>query len=135
MRDNPVAALAKRLNVATVATNYDSMTLYDDDGTALDDTQRRAAEQRFRALMRAVDALREESDGDASLASAIARVRDQVAMNTKQQHMLDISINTMVEHEYAAAELEPKGDAEVVGEAMSVLQRLYGDAIRLPSSR
>lgn len=102
VRGNPVAALAKRLGVATVATDYDSVTLYDDDGTALDDRQRRAAEQRFRALMRAVSALRDESEGDVPLASAIARVRDQVAMNNKQQHMLDISVNTMVEHEYAA---------------------------------
>ena len=102
VQGNPIAALAQRAKLTTVATDYESMTLFDRKGTRLDASARRAAGRQFDQLMAAVHAYREEVDGDVPLSQAIAAVRKQVAGGAEAQRMLDFSVHTRIEHEYAA---------------------------------
>ena len=102
VRDNPIAALARLVHAATVPIDYDSLTFHDDAGKVLDDKQKRSVDRHFDALMAAIEVAREGVDGDVSLASAIARVRGQVAVGQAAQHLLDVRLSTTIEHEYAA---------------------------------
>lgn len=103
VRGNPVAALAQEQHLATVPTDYESLSLYDRTGRELRGAERRAEKQRFDALMAAVDSYREELNGDAPLAQGIAKVRGRVASGAEAQRLLDFAVHTRIEHEYAAA--------------------------------
>ena len=57
----------------------------------------------YAKLMALVAGVADAADGDATLASAIQTVRGQVASDASAQRWLDYSINTTIEHEYAAS--------------------------------
>lgn len=102
VRDNPVAALAQRAKLATVATDYESKSLYDRTGKRVDGAAYAAEQRQFERLIAAVSAYREEVHGDMPLSQAIAKVRKQIHGGAETQRMLDFAVHTRIEHEYAA---------------------------------
>jgi monoamine oxidase len=99
---NPVTELAASAKAKTLPVRYSSDSRHDFDGSLISDTEDAALEARFEALMASVERVRESRDGDASLASVIEQVRGSIASGAKAQRLLDYSINSVVEHEYAA---------------------------------
>ena len=102
IQGNPLSTLADKVGAARVTTDYESVALYDQKGVRVDEAVVSATRKNFAALVAAVDAYREEQDGDMPLAKAIAAVRGKIASGDAL-HRLDFAVHTTIEHEYAAS--------------------------------
>jgi monoamine oxidase len=103
---NPVTALAHKFNIKTVPTDDEELWLYHNDGTELEDEQMDEIDERMEAVMEGVEALREqlgeEDADDISLRAGIDRVLNEWELSERERLELEMSINTWIEHEYAA---------------------------------
>ncbi|MFN3982991.1 MAG: flavin monoamine oxidase family protein, partial [Caldilinea sp.] len=103
---NPIATLADQQGLATHLTNYDNNWLYDTNGAEASDALELSIEALFDEVMEAVAeiaAARQAADlPDISLDAAIASAADDLGLNIIQRRQLAFSVNTTIEHEFAA---------------------------------
>lgn len=101
--DNPtLPELARRYNVATVPTDYDSHMVYDSNGRLLTDDELTAMEETFAELMGELEDYGEELDADTSLQQALTDFLQGEELTADQRRQLNYAINTTLEHEFAA---------------------------------
>lgn len=103
---NPIAALARELGLATQPTNYDNNLLFDTDGVEASAALEADVEALFDAVMEAVEEINaaRQADGlpDMSLGAAIASAADNLGLSAIQRRRLNFTVNTTIEHEFAA---------------------------------
>lgn len=103
---NPITELARKFEMKASRSNYDSYTLYDTDGRRLTDARVDAIETRFEELMVAVNRARRQrrraNQPDISLGAAIDGVLESQKLTEVQRRAIIYSVNTNIEHEYAA---------------------------------
>src|SRR6185503_8856657 len=102
-RNNPLVELAERFQMKTVATSYDSGTLYGVDGKRRGDED--VLEKKLAKLLEAVDEEREEAadEGEPDIALAAALERHLPRAGTHARQDLEFAINAVIEQEYAAS--------------------------------
>jgi predicted NAD/FAD-dependent oxidoreductase len=104
--DNPITDLARELDVATVATNYDNTWLWDTDGRLVEDDEHDDLDNRFVEMLDDLDSEREAMDDsdedDIALGDAIEDWIDENQPDATTIRQLAYSVNTAIEHEYAA---------------------------------
>jgi monoamine oxidase len=104
--DNPISDLARELDVKTVVTDYDNTWLWDTDGRQVDDDEHDEIDNRFVEMLDDLDSEREDMDDadedDISLGDAIEDWIDENKPDATTIRQLAYSVNTAIEHEYAA---------------------------------
>ncbi|MCB9537275.1 MAG: FAD-dependent oxidoreductase [Myxococcales bacterium] len=104
--DNPIAALAAELGVATRPTDYEAALTFDGEGRALEDDDEAAIEARLEALVEWLDGERErrqdEGEPDIALGTAIDQWLDRADLDAAAARRLAWAIHTTLEHELAA---------------------------------
>ncbi len=103
---NPIAELARQLELSTRLSNYESVALFDKSGKRLSDREHQKVEQRFRRLMRKLEEVQRERIvkklPDLALSDAIVQFGGSEGEPLTLDAELDFSINTTIEHEFAA---------------------------------
>lgn len=102
VEENPMTELANEFEIETVATDYDSLLLYDTDGRLLSTEEYDTVTARFEQLMRQVEEIGEELDKDISLGRAMEMALENLRLTEQAGRGLAYAINTTIEHEYAA---------------------------------
>jgi monoamine oxidase len=104
--DNPISDLARELDVKTVVTDYDNTWLWDTDGRQVEDDEHDEIDNRFVEMLDDLDSEREDMDDadedDISLGDAIEDWIDENKPDATTIRQLAYSVNTAIEHEYAA---------------------------------
>jgi len=104
--DNPITDLARELDAATVVTDYDNTWLWDTDGRLVEDDEHDDIDNRFVEMLDDLDGEREEMDDsdedDIALGDAIEDWIDENQPDAATIRQLAYSVNTAIEHEYAA---------------------------------
>ncbi len=100
VEDNPITALADQASITRAPTDYENSVVYDQRGAELSDTQVEQLERQLGQLMEAVAELVENTD-DMPLATALQQVLAELP-DKPDQATLNFSLNTVIEHEYAA---------------------------------
>jgi monoamine oxidase len=106
VKGNPLTDLADQFGVATVPTDYDSVTLYDMAGKRIDDRQQEKIEGWFERLIDAVEDLDEAYEKRWSLKQAFDRVIPRLKLKPDELAALNYAIVTEIENEYAATASE-----------------------------
>ncbi|MBP8000691.1 MAG: FAD-dependent oxidoreductase [Chloroflexi bacterium] len=101
IKDNPIAELAEESGIATVATDYDNIAIYDADGRALSDEEMDELDEWVEEVLEDAAALGEELDVDIALEEGINRVLAEESLTTAEQRQINYALNTYIEHEYA----------------------------------
>ena len=99
---NPLTALADQVNAQRVETNYDSLTIFNTDGAELSDAEATALEADYDNLMAQIAEWQDAFDNDVSLQAAIDQYLSARNFSPEALRKLTYSINTTIEHEYAA---------------------------------
>jgi monoamine oxidase len=104
--DNPIAELARELEATTVVTNYENTWLWDTDGREVDDEEHNEIDNRFVEMLDDLDSERDDMDDldedDVALGDAIEDWIDDRQPDSTTIRQLAYSVNTAIEHEYAA---------------------------------
>lgn len=104
--DNPIADLARELDIATVVTDYDNTWLWDTDGREIGDDEHDDIDNRFVEMLDDLDSERDAMDDadedDIALGDAIEDWIDARQPDPTTIRQLAYSVNTAIEHEYAA---------------------------------
>jgi monoamine oxidase len=104
--DNPIAELAQKFGAQTVETDYAQELAYDTDGQALSEAQFREIERTLQDLLEELDTLRgkmqDAGQADISLKEAFDQILADKSLSADEERWLTFSINTVIEHEYAA---------------------------------
>lgn len=99
-KGNPLAELAERYRVATVASDWENLDLYDSDGTRIPEKAFLESGTAFeKALNRAFEEA-DDSDGDVSLGDLARREMARAGGDAQRQRLLDWQLS-MVESDYA----------------------------------
>lgn len=101
IRGNPIAVLAEELGIATVATDYDNMVVYDVNGQPLSDAEMDRLDEWVEAVLEDAAALGEELDHDISLQAGVNQVLAEESLTAAERQQLNYGLNTWIEHEYA----------------------------------
>lgn len=103
---NPVAALARRLGVATLPTDYDNLLAYDRDAAPVDDERHAAIDARLAGVLAAAEAeaaaRRRSGRPDISLQRAVDTALAGRRLDATGRRELAYALNTTIEHEFAA---------------------------------
>lgn len=99
---NPLSALADKVGAKRVRTDYESMTLYDTDGSELSDKVADEIDEAFEELEEQITRWQDELDNDISLQAAVDKYLSNKRLSKDAMRRLTYSINTTIEHEYAA---------------------------------
>jgi monoamine oxidase len=104
--DNPIAELARELDAATVPTNYDNTWLWDTGGQRIEGDAHDDIDNRFVEMLDDLDSERDSMDDadedDIALGDAIEDWLDALDPDPATIRQLAYTINTAIEHEYAA---------------------------------
>lgn len=105
IKGNPVYALAEKLGVTMIQTDYDSATVFSPSGALVSDPAQQRQDALFKQVMHELEALRarrEESDApDISLAQGVAQVALSLELSGDARVELRHTLHTRIEHEYA----------------------------------
>lgn len=99
---NPISAIANSLNISTFPTNYDSIQRYDFDGRAITDAEDSLVDANYDTLMSGISRAQRQAKTDKSLGSAINAALSVRTYSPFEQRAIQYSINTDIEHDYAA---------------------------------
>jgi monoamine oxidase len=100
---NPLTALADRIGIKRVETNYDNQIVFGKDGSQLSDAEYTEMESLFSDLQSFAYEWTEELDNDVPLARAIEEFLERRNLNTEQLENLQFSITNLIDLDYAAA--------------------------------
>lgn len=99
---NPISGIANSLNISTFPTNYDSIQRYDFDGRTITDAEDSLVDANFDGLMAVASKAQRQAKTDKSLGSAINGALSLRTYSPFEQRAIQYSINTEIEHDYAA---------------------------------
>lgn len=106
VQGNPLTTLANELKLPRKPTDFDNSAAYAADGTPLTDAQVEAISDKFEALLEQMETIRETraaaDQPDLPLQTVFEQILAQQRDPAAMQHALRWSINTTIEHEYAA---------------------------------
>jgi monoamine oxidase len=88
-RDNPLWDLAMGLGLTATATNYDSTTMFDDDGNKIHAFQRLFQMRRPDKAFAALPALASELESDISIAEAVERISVEMELTPTERSFLN----------------------------------------------
>ena len=104
--DNPITDLVRELEVTTAVTDYDNTWLWDTDGRRVEDDEHDDIDNRFVEMLDDLDSERDDMDetdaDDIALGGAVEDWIDAKRPDATTIHQLAYSVNTAIEHEYAA---------------------------------
>ena len=102
---NPIAALARNLNLRTLPTDFDNIALYDSSGRRFSNPDVERIETNYQNLLQSLDRLREamqkQGQDDISLQAGIDRVLVKRVINDKERTELNYAVHAVIEEEYA----------------------------------
>lgn len=102
INQNPLSSIASSLSLKTSPTDYDAIQRYDFDGRKITESEDRALEGRFDDLLDEINQVQKRTKVDRSLGATI----DELLRSTNDSGFdlrgIHYSINTEIEHEYAA---------------------------------
>ena len=101
-RNNPLSAIANSLNLSTFPTDYDAIQRYDYDGRAITEAEDRLVDANYNSLMAGIRKAQRQSRTDKSLGAAINGILSARTYTPFEQRAIKYSINTDIEHNYAA---------------------------------
>ena len=99
---NPITDLAEEAGVETARTDYDNHWIYDRFGQELDDAGYAELEEIAAGLTEYVEALREETDLQASLQMAVDYAIEEEELGSEEIIKANYVVNSYIEHDYAA---------------------------------
>jgi monoamine oxidase len=99
---NPINTLATTLKLNKVATDYNSIQRYDFDGRPITDAEDSLVDSNYSALMSKVSKIQRTAKTDQVLGTSIANIISTKQYSSFEQRALQYSINTEIEHDYAA---------------------------------
>ncbi len=99
---NPIAVLAKSLNLLISPTNYDAIQRYDYDGREITDTEDNLVDNNYKTLMARVSEGQRGAKQDQSLGVTINSINASKTYTPFEQRAIQYSVNTEIEHDYAA---------------------------------
>ena len=106
VQGSPICTLAREFGLNSKLTDYDDSILYGPNGRIIGAQAERRIDARFKRLMRAIDGERQRLENlgaaDTSLRLAVDRIVAGWQLNPNERSELEFSINTSIEHEYAA---------------------------------
>lgn len=106
VQGNPLTTLANELKLPRKSTDFDNSAAYAADGTPLTDAQIETISDKFADLLEQMETIRETRDAadqpDLSLQTVFAQILTERRDSAAMQQALRWSINTTIEHEYAA---------------------------------
>lgn len=98
-KGNPIAKLAETAELQTKATDWDSLTVFDREGSELSTRRRDRVFERLEGVLRQVARM----DGpDEPLSAAIGRVLEEEELSDTERQELEYAITAEIEQEYAA---------------------------------
>jgi monoamine oxidase len=100
---NPLTALADRIGIKRVETDYDNQIVFGKDGRQLSGAEYTEIESLLSDLQSFAYEWTEELDNDVPLARAIEEFLDRRKLNTEQLENLQFSITNLIDLDYAAA--------------------------------
>ncbi len=106
VKGNPIASLARSLNLRTRVTNFDNRALYDFDGIRLSNREVARIERDYQSQLPQVENLRDEleddDENDISLRQGFERVLGKRVFSSRERREFNYAINTEIEHDYGA---------------------------------
>jgi monoamine oxidase len=100
---NPVARLARRFELATRLTEYNSLPMvYGPDGTPLPTVECAVLKRAVDRLLDQVGRLREELESDAALGPTVDRALDEQNLTPEERHKRKHFVQALIGQEYAA---------------------------------
>ncbi|MCH8568843.1 MAG: FAD-dependent oxidoreductase [Balneolales bacterium] len=100
---NPLHRLAKEFGLRRFETDYENITRFDEDGRKLTDTENRRLEKQMAAFYKLISKWQDEFEEDMSLFEALNRYLYSVNASSVERREASYLLNTVIEHEYAAA--------------------------------
>ncbi|HUN23676.1 MAG TPA: FAD-dependent oxidoreductase [Anaerolineales bacterium] len=104
--NNPLTAIVKQAKIKTVATDYENHWLYDSNGKLMSDAAQEKLDAQFESFMERLETERERmednDEDDVNLQKAMDAVLKRKPISGNALTQLNYSINTTIEHEYAA---------------------------------
>ncbi|HLO87116.1 MAG TPA: FAD-dependent oxidoreductase [Nostocaceae cyanobacterium] len=105
-RNNPLVEITRQFKIKTLPTDYDSLTQYHSNGEEFTEKESQQLDEYFTELMGELEKKREQmqekNQKDISLQAAIDKVLAKIELDKQELIGLNYSINTTIEHEYAA---------------------------------
>jgi monoamine oxidase len=99
---NPLSELARKEQITTLPTNYDSLALYDTGGTRQSEARRRQVVEQLEDVLDRAATYGETLQADISLQAATDVLLREDRPPPRQRRALGYALNTGIEHEYAA---------------------------------
>lgn len=99
---NPLTTLAEDNGVKTVITREENMAVYVDPSTRLSEEEIDDAEVRYGEIIQEAEDTAEQSDTDRSLGSFIDEAAKARSLSAHDRRLLEYSVNSIIEQEYAA---------------------------------
>ncbi len=99
---NPIARLAKRLEVKTEVTDWDNNVLYAPDGAEVSDRAENRLTREYDAVLAGAAREQRRRGSDRPLGDALATGITARTSDPTRRRDLDYAINFVIEHEYAA---------------------------------
>ena len=101
VRDNPITELAKEFDIATMLTDYDDISVYDQKGAQVSEADLVQYLEAYETGFAEARAYAEELDQDISLQQAIDWVADQEDLNARQRVIVKYMLFATIESDYA----------------------------------
>lgn len=102
INQNPLSSIASSLSLKTSPTDYDAIQRYDFDGRKITESEDRALEGRFDDLVDEINQVEKRTKVDRSLGATIDELLRSSTDSGFDLRGIHYSINTEIEHEYAA---------------------------------
>ena len=106
IQGNPIAKLARRFDVETLPTDFNSIAMYSADGHRLTKAENDQIDKRLRVLLRRVERIRGQLDDqggpDIPLGQALDQALAVEEFDDRARRELRYAINASIENEYAA---------------------------------
>jgi len=108
--DNPITEIVEEAEIDSIVYNEDNDYLYKSDGTEVSDEEIDDQEESYEKLMKEVDAIRrakkKKSEPDVPLQTVIDQVLKGWNLTSAQRQVIDYSVTTTIESDYAADSTE-----------------------------
>ncbi|MEY4684247.1 MAG: hypothetical protein RLZ25_706 [Pseudomonadota bacterium] len=102
VNQNPLSSIAASLNLKTSRSDYDAIQRYDFDGRKVTEAEGRGLDARFDDLLSGITELQKTASINRSLGVSIDEILQTKKYSGFDQRGIRYSINTEIEHEYAA---------------------------------
>ncbi|HFQ94408.1 MAG TPA: FAD-binding protein [Anaerolineae bacterium] len=103
---NPITALAEQFGAATKRTDYDSVTVFDANGSRLSGRELAELDEYAEELYAVLAQAQAERDRDVSLQTVIDQAAAAEALSQEEMLRLNYVVNATIEQEYAADSAE-----------------------------